>query len=95
MSAFGRFCAGCHAPTFGAPAGPSLVGLIGREIATVPGFSYSPALTALGGVWDEARLDAFLRDPQAFAPGTSMVLPPLDDAVRAELIDHFTVANPD
>ena len=95
MSAFGRYCEGCHAPTFGVSAGPSLVGLIGREIATVPGFSYSPALTALGGVWDEARLDAFLRDPQAFAPGTSMVLPPLDDAVRAELIDHFTVANPD
>ncbi|MCR8915761.1 PQQ-dependent sugar dehydrogenase [Marinobacter panjinensis] len=94
-SAFGRFCKGCHAPTFGAPAGPPLAGLIGREVATVPGFNYSPALTALGGVWDEARLDAFLRAPQAFAPGTSMVLPPLDDAVRAELIDYFTVANPD
>jgi cytochrome c2 len=89
MSAFGRFCEGCHAPTFGVPAGPSLDGLIGREIATVPGFSYSPALAALGGVWDEARLDAFLRDPQAVVPGTSMVLPPLDDAVRAELIDHL------
>lgn len=88
-SAFGRFCAGCHAPTFGVPAGPSLVGLIGREIASAPGFGYSPALARLSGVWDEARLNAYLRDPQAFAPGTSMVLPPLDDAVRAELIAYF------
>lgn len=89
MSAFNRFCSGCHQPAFGVPAGPSLVGLMGREIASVPGFSYSPALASLNGAWDETRLNDFLRDPQAFAPGTTMVLPPLNDALRAELIAHF------
>ena len=75
MSAFGRNCEGCHAPTFGVPAGPSQVGLIGREIATVPGFSYSPAQTALGGAWDEARLDAFLRAPKQLHPGNRWFCP--------------------
>nr|WP_300514471.1 PQQ-dependent sugar dehydrogenase [Aliiroseovarius sp.] len=89
LSAFNRFCSGCHQPTFGVPAGPSLVGLMGREIASVPGFRYSPALAKLNGVWDEARLMAYLRDPQKFAPGTSMVLPPLDDVLLAELIDQL------
>lgn len=84
--AFARLCAGCHAPAFGEPAGPSLAGVVGRDVASLPGFDYSPALLALDGAWTEAALDAFLRDPDAYAPGTTMYLSELAEADRAEVV---------
>ena len=56
-----------------------------RRIASSPGFAYSPALQGKGGVWTEENLDEFLRDPEAFAPGTTMRLSGLDDRSRAEV----------
>ena len=88
--AFAALCAGCHAPAFGEPAGPSLAGVVGRDVASVPGFDYSEALRALEGAWTPEALDAFLRDPQAYAPGTTMDLPPLDDAARAEVVAYLS-----
>lgn len=53
--------------------GPHLVGLLGREIASVGSFTkYSDALQGLDGAWDWAALDGFLTDPKGYAPGTSM-----------------------
>ncbi len=70
------YCAGCHqvepADPPGDRAGPSLVGIVGAPVARDPRFPYSPALAALGGVWNERRLIAYLFDPQAVAPGTTM-----------------------
>lgn len=72
--AFAARCASCHAVTPDAPSGPgpTLYGLIGRRIAGDPGFDYSPVLRAAEGVWDEARLDAFLADPEEMFPGLWM-----------------------
>jgi cytochrome c len=64
--------------------GPHLVGVIGRPIASAPGYKYSGALTALGSEWTKERLAAFLNDPQAFATGTNMKFPGFKDEAKAE-----------
>jgi cytochrome c2 len=69
-----RKCAACHNFEEGGPAkiGPPLWGVIGREIASVEGFTYSGALTGKEGAWDYQKLDAFLAEPRGWAPGTKM-----------------------
>jgi len=67
-------CGACHAvtPDGAALIGPNLFGVVGRAVASVPGFDYSPELKATGGQWTAERIDQFLTDPNAFAPGTRM-----------------------
>jgi cytochrome c len=44
----------------------------------------------MSGAWDEERLDAFLEEPEAVAPGNSMAFPGLsDEGARAALIDYL------
>jgi len=87
---FGQ-CRRCHESVGKAKTiAPDLKGIIGRDIASGPGFTYSQALQAVGGAWTEERLLEFLESPQAFAPGTSMgsnAVP--DDADRAALVDYL------
>ncbi|HKU16846.1 MAG TPA: PQQ-dependent sugar dehydrogenase [Steroidobacteraceae bacterium] len=89
---FATGCSGCHRINDGRShrMGPDLYGLMDREIASAENFAvYTPALQGLGGTWSEERLDAFLRDPQAVAPGTSMVFPGVaDDRQRARIVDY-------
>ena len=59
---------------------PELAGVAGRQVANVSGYPYSPALLKLGGTWTDNRLDEFLADPNAYAPGTSMRLGSIRDA---------------
>jgi glucose/arabinose dehydrogenase len=93
---FGVLCSGCHQITdgLGHRIGPDLYRVLGRRVGGAEGYDdYSPALRKLGGMWTRARLDAFLSDPQAAAPGTSMAFPGLpDDKLRAALIDHIEAA---
>lgn len=67
-------CAICHSsePGAGHGVGPNLHGIVGREIASHEDFFYSDALASIDGSWTADRLDAFLADPAAFAPGTTM-----------------------
>lgn len=70
-------CAACHKVGDGAKnaAGPMLNGVVGKAVATVDGFKYSPAMTeagASGMVWDAATLDAYLADPKGFIPKNKM-----------------------
>jgi cytochrome c len=68
---------------------PSLKGVVGRKIASLADFSYSDALKAKGGTWTEQALDAFLTNPQAFAPGATMFTTPPDPADRKAIIDYL------
>lgn len=93
-------CAGCHNIRTGGGhprdskepgVGPDLLGIVGSDIADTPGYAYSPALLELDGTWTQENLDAFLRDPQAFAPGNLMHYPGIqDDADRAALISYLS-----
>lgn len=67
-------CANCHQVGPGARSnfGPQLNGIVGRRAGSAPDFDYSPAMRKAGFVWDERRLAAFVRDPDAVVPGTRM-----------------------
>ena len=79
-------CRSCHS---GAIA-PPLSGVVGRPAASAPGYAYSDALKAKAAEpWTEARLDAFLIGPQAYAPGTRMLLVVPDAQKRADLIAYL------
>jgi cytochrome c len=68
---------------------PALTGVAGAKIAARPDFTYSPALKAKDGAWTDANLDAFLKAPMNFAPGTRMSMAvPADDA-RAAIIAYL------
>ncbi len=67
-----RQCQACHKLDGTDGTGPHLNGVVGREIASVGGFSYSDALAGLGGEWSPERLFAFLESPRSYAPGTTM-----------------------
>ena len=82
-------CKVCH--TFdaggGNMVGPNLHNVVGAKIAHHEGFNYSPALKGKAGAWTYENLDAWLKNPQAFAPGTTMAYPGIPDAKkRADMI---------
>ncbi len=85
-------CSACHTAEkdAGTRIGPNLWNVIGRELASVAGFEYSPALAGLEGHWDESRLNHYLYDPSSYAPGTKMIFPGIrDDSQRADLIGYL------
>jgi cytochrome c len=70
-----RACVACHTlqPDEGNRAGPTLAGLFGRRIATLPGYNFSPALKALDIIWTpETVSKLFELGPATFTPGTKM-----------------------
>ena len=69
---FGK-CKACHKVEDGVNGvGPSLWGVVDRDIASVAGYSYSDTLTGLDGNWTMDALQAFLEAPKKYAPGTKM-----------------------
>lgn len=85
-------CKVCHAFNKGGAAlvGPDLYGVVGRKIASVEGFNYTPALKAHEGDWTFEKLDAWLTNPAAFAPGTMMAFPGIPDVKkRADVIAYL------
>jgi cytochrome c len=84
-----RACAPCHSlQPDRSMTGPSLSGVWNRKAGALASFPrYSPALKASGVTWDDAALDAWLRDPPAFIPGNHMVFPGIaDDQARSDLL---------
>ena len=66
-------CRACHALEAGRNGvGPYLHGIVNRQINAVDGFNYSGALTQAGDAWSPEVLSAFIENPSAVAPGTSM-----------------------
>ena len=70
-----RACVACHtlSATGVQRAGPTLAGLYGRKIASLPGYRFSDALKAMGIVWTpETVSKLFEIGPNAYTPGTKM-----------------------
>ncbi|ENN87976.1 cytochrome c class I [Rhizobium freirei PRF 81] len=76
-----RKCAACHTATAHENrVGPSLMGVVGRPVASVPDYNYSPAMKAFGAdgkIWDEALLRKYLPAPQSLVKGIRMAFPGL------------------
>ncbi|MCB4458461.1 ankyrin repeat domain-containing protein [Leisingera sp. McT4-56] len=68
-----KTCEICHPLKAGeAATGPTLWNIVGRPVGGSGNYRYSKALREDGGVWDVAKLDAFLADPKMALPGNMM-----------------------
>jgi cytochrome c len=92
-----RACVACHTlkRDEGNRAGPSLAGLFGRRIATLPGYNFSPALKKLDIVWTpETVAMLFELGPATFTPGTKMpeqkIGSPEDRAALVKFLEKAT-----
>lgn len=82
-------CANCHSYEKGAvhKIGPNLFGIVGRPVARVSGFNFSPGMVNHKGQWDFALLDCYLKAPKACLPGNRMAHPGVKDEIeRANII---------
>ena len=70
-----RACVACHTlnGNEGVRAGPTLAGIFGRRIATLPGYNFSEALKKMDIVWTpETVSKLFEIGPNEYTPGTKM-----------------------
>jgi cytochrome c len=83
-------CSACHSFNKGGPnkVGPNLYNVVGAKVASVDGFNYSDALKGVGGEWTIEKVDAYLENPNQFAPGNRMTYP----GVKEEQKRHNIIA---
>jgi cytochrome c len=70
-----RACVACHTlrADEGVRAGPTLAGIFGRRIATLPGYNFSAALKKLSIVWTPDTVSKLFEvGPMTYTPGTKM-----------------------
>ncbi len=85
-------CQMCHnlGKGEGSKIGPPLYGVVGRKVASEPGFNYSSALKAKGGTWTFDALSPWLADPRADVPGTLMTFAGIpSERQRADVIAYL------
>ena len=87
-----KVCETCHnfQKGKGPKIGPDLWDVVGRKVATVPGFAYSDALKGVSGDWSYEVLNKWITDPKAMAPGTKMTFPgEKDPHKRADILAYL------
>ena len=87
-----KICETCHNFKEGAGAkiGPDLWNVVGRPVASYPGFVYSDGLKKVGGDWTYEKLNTWITDPKAMAPGTKMAFAGEKSAQRrADILDYL------
>ena len=88
-----RACVACHtlSPDDGNRAGPTLAGIFGRKIATLPGYNFSEPLKKLDIVWTpETVAKLFEVGPMTYTPGTKMPEQKIGSAEdRAALVEFL------
>ena len=91
-----RACVACHtlSPDEGNKAGPTLSGVFGRRIATLPGYNFSPALKKLNIVWTPETVSRLFEvGPANYTPGTKMPEQTIGSAEdRKALVDFLAKA---
>src|SRR5215467_1377275 len=88
---FKQQCATCHTSNLTDPVrqGPSLFGIVGRRAGSAEGFHYSASFAKANFVWDEARLDAWMTNPQEIIPGAVMAYRQAKPEIRAAIIAYL------
>jgi cytochrome c len=81
-------CGGCHSVDANR-IGPRHRNVVGRKVASLTDFDYSPAIRKLGGVWTADRIDMWLQGPQAMAPGAKMFFSDQDPEQRRDIIAYL------
>ena len=87
-----KICETCHnfQKGGGAKIGPDLWDVVGRKIASVPGFAYSDSLKAVGGNWTWEALNVMVSNPKKEAAGTKMTYPgEKDPQKRADILAYL------
>jgi cytochrome c len=92
---FKQQCATCHTTNPSEPVrqGPSMFGIVGRPAGKVDGFHYSAGFAKADFVWDDAKLDAWLANPQAIIPGAIMAYRQPKAETRAAIIAYLKELN--
>jgi cytochrome c len=92
---FKQQCATCHTTSLSDPVrqGPSLFRIVGRPAGKADGFRYSVGFAEANFVWDDARLDAYLTNPQAMVPGSIMAYRQPKAETRAAIIAYLKELN--
>lgn len=83
-----KACFACHTYDKGGDnkTGPNLYGVVGAKAGSHAGFAYSGAFEGKGA-WTYEALDAFLKKPKDYAPGTKMTYAGIkNDKKRANVI---------
>jgi cytochrome c len=95
-----RACVACHTlgANDGVRAGPTLHGVFGRKIASLPGYNFSTALTKMDIVWTpETVSKLFEVGPNTYTPGTKMpeqvIGSPDDRAALMRFLEKATTGN--
>jgi cytochrome c2 len=93
--AFKQQCATCHTTNPSEPVrqGPSLFKIVGRPAGKVDGFHYSAGFAMADFVWNDARLDAWLANPQAIIPGAIMAYRQPKAETRTAIIAYLKELN--
>jgi cytochrome c len=87
-----KVCLTCHnlGKGQGSKIGPDLYGVVGRPVASEPGFNYSAALKAKGGNWTFDALNPWLTNPRSDVPGTAMTFAGVpSEKQRADIIAYL------
>lgn len=94
-------CKACHAvgPDAKNKVGPELNGIVGRKVASIEDFKYSPAMKEFGEgdkVWSDEILHTYLEKPKDLVPKTKMAFAGLKkDKDRDDVIAYLAQFNAD
>ncbi len=90
-----RKCKACHlVDKEKNKVGPHLVGIMGRQSASVDGFKYSKALMEADLTWNAETLAGYLANPKKYLPGNKMAFPGLrKESQITDVIAYLAEAN--
>ena len=92
---FKQQCATCHFTKLSEPVrqGPSLFRIVGRPAGKVDGFHYSAGFAKADIARDDARLDAWLANPEAIIPGAIVAYRQPKAETRVAIIPYLKELN--